>query len=161
MVLAPVAEKVVARSTTPVVVVPRPRGGTAEERPVTALLGLGFPEDDEPVAAWAADAARRTDAPLTVVQTRGGAQVEDWAARFDDVDATVRDLRGASPGDLLLAVGPAPLIVFSVGHGSFLHRSLDGPHRFLLRHCTSPMALIPAARRAEPEQREGIADTTR
>jgi hypothetical protein len=47
-------------------------------------------------------------------------------------------------------------MVLSAGHGSFLHRLLDGPHRYLLRHCTSPMALIPPVHRSEREPHEEI-----
>lgn len=155
LVLAPVAEKVVARSTTPVVVVPRPRGTPAPDRPVVALLGLSEAEDDEPVADWAAEAARRTGAAVHVVLTRGaGTGARDWAERFGDLAVTVTDLRDTSPADVLRAVGPAPLIVLGAGHGGFLHRSLDGRHRYFLRHCTSPMALIPPVHRAGVEPRE-------
>ena len=51
---------------------------------------------------------------------------------------------------------PSPLLVISVGHGDLLHRNLDGPHRYLLRHCTSPMALIPRVHRPESDPREEI-----
>jgi nucleotide-binding universal stress UspA family protein len=162
LVLAPVAEKVVARSPTPVVVVPRPRRTTPTGLPVVALLGLGDPDDDTRGAVWAAGAARSGGTPLTVVETKGGrgngevASV-DWAERFSDLDVAVRDMPGVSPGDLLLGTGPATLVVFSAGHGGFLHRLLDGPHRYLLRHCTSPMALVPSVHRSEGEPREGIA----
>jgi hypothetical protein len=44
--------------------------------------------------------------------------------------------------------------VISAGRGSLLHRSLDGTHLWLLRHCTSPMALVPKVHRREPEPRE-------
>jgi hypothetical protein len=46
--------------------------------------------------------------------------------------------------------------VISAGHGTLLHRSLDGPHRWLLRHCTSPMALVPAVHRPEHDRREEV-----
>jgi hypothetical protein len=49
--------------------------------------------------------------------------------------------------------------VLSAGQGSMLHRSLDGQHRWLLRHCTSPMALVPPAHRADVEEREEIVAT--
>jgi hypothetical protein len=47
---------------------------------------------------------------------------------------------------------PSPLMVISAGHGTLLHRSLDGTHLWLLRHCTSPMALIPAVHRSDREE---------
>ena len=158
LVRAAVAQRVVARSDTPVVVVPRSRSSVPAGRPVAAILGLGDPEDDEPVVAWAADAARRSGAPLTVLQPRrdGGVPAVDWQARLPDLAVDARDLPGATPDDLLKAVCPAPVMVLSVGHGTFLHRLLDGPHRYLLRHCTSPLALIPPVHRPEREPREEI-----
>ena len=59
-----------------------------------------------------------------------------------------------SAGDLLSATSPSPLIVLSAGHGHLLHRTLDGPHRWLLRHCPSPLALIPPVQRRELDPRE-------
>ena len=58
--------------------------------------------------------------------------------------------------DLLHRFRKAPGTFFEIGpgHGTLLHRSLDGPHLWLLRHCTSPMALIPAADRSERAARE-------
>ena len=160
LVLAPVAQRVAARSRTPVVVVPRPHGPVPAERPVTAVLGLGDPDDDEPVVRWAADQARRTGTSLTVLQPRprraGDAAPVDWAARHADLEVSVRDVPGTDPRELLRAVCPAPVVVLGAGHGSLLHRLLDGPHRFLLRHCTSPLALIPPAHRPEDEPREEI-----
>jgi hypothetical protein len=47
-------------------------------------------------------------------------------------------------------------MVISAGSGSLLHRTLDGPHRWLLRHCTSPMALLPPVHRREQERREEV-----
>jgi hypothetical protein len=46
--------------------------------------------------------------------------------------------------------------VLSAGHGTLLHRDLDGPHLWLLRHCTSPMALVPPVHRPELDPREEI-----
>jgi nucleotide-binding universal stress UspA family protein len=159
IVLAPVAQRVVARSDTPVVVVPRARVPAPDERPVAAVLGLGDPDDDEPVVTFAAASARRSDAPLRVIRPRGrrtGAADVDWAERLPDLQVDVAEVPGGAPGDLLRAVCPAPLMVLSAGHGSFLHRLLDGPHRYLLRHCTSPMALIPPVHRSEREPHEEI-----
>lgn len=160
LVRATVAQRVVARSDTPVVVVPRSRGHAPADRPVAAILGLGDPDDDEPVVAWAADAARRSGVPLTVLQPRppraGGVSAVDWEERLPDLEVTARDLPGATPDDLLKAVCPAPVMVLSVGHGTFLHRLLDGPHRYLLRHCTSPLALVPPVHRPEREPHEEI-----
>jgi hypothetical protein len=79
-----------------------------------------------------------------------------WAERFPDVEVRHTELPRATPGQLLGATCPTPLVVISAGHGSFLHRTLDGPHRWLLRHCTSPMALVPPVRRPELERREEI-----
>ena len=159
LVVAPVAQRVAARSRTPVVVVPRPRGPVPEGRPVAALLGLGDPDDDEPVVRWAADRARREGVPLLVLQPRprgSGAEPVDWAARHPDLGIAVQDVPGADPRELLRAVCPAPVVVLGAGHGSLLHRLLDGPHRYLLRHCTSPLAMIPPVHRPEDEPREEI-----
>jgi nucleotide-binding universal stress UspA family protein len=160
LVHAPVAQRVAARSRTPVVVVPRPHGPVPAERPVTAVLGLGDPDDDEPVVRWAADQARRTGTSLTVLQPRtrrsGAAAPVDWAERHADLAVSVRDLPGTHPREVLRAVCPSPVVVLGAGHGSLLHRLLDGPHRYLLRHCTSPLALIPPAHRPEDEPREEI-----
>jgi nucleotide-binding universal stress UspA family protein len=160
LVVAPVAQRVAARSRTPVVVVPRPRGPVPPGRPVTAVLGLGDPDDDEPVVRWAAAEAGRWSTSLTVLKPRarraGTADPVDWAERHPEVEVTVRDMPGADPRELLRAVCPAPMVVVGAGHGSFLHRLLDGPHRFLLRHCTSPLALIPPVHRPEDEPQEEI-----
>jgi nucleotide-binding universal stress UspA family protein len=159
LVTAPVAQRVAARSRTPVVVVPRPRGDVPAGRPVAALLGLGDPDDDEAVVRWAADEARRTGAPLTVVRPRrrgATTPTTDWAERVPDLDVSVHDVPGTDPRELLRAVCPAPVVVLGAGHGSLLHRVLDGPHRYLLRHCTSPMAMIPPVHRAQDDPREEI-----
>ena len=159
MVLASVALRVAARSVRPVVVVPRPRGNAAEGRPVVALLGIGEGDDDDAVAEFAADAAVRSGVGVTVLQTRapgrGTASWADdpdqWRERYPGLEVERIDLPGASAGDVLSAASPTPLLVMSTGHGTLLHRSLDGPHRWLLRHCTSPMALVPETRRADRE----------
>jgi nucleotide-binding universal stress UspA family protein len=160
LVVAPVAQRVAARSRTPVVVVPRPRGAVPAERPVAAILGLGDPDDDEPVVRWAADHARRTGTSLTVLRPRrgrpSGLPPVDWAGQHPDLRVAVRDVPGVDPRELLRAVCPAPVVVLGAGHGSFLHRLLDGPHRFLLRHCTSPLAMIPPVHRPQDEPHEEI-----
>jgi hypothetical protein len=46
--------------------------------------------------------------------------------------------------------------VLSAGSGNLLHRTLDGTHRWLLRHCTSPMALLPPVHRPEADARQDI-----
>jgi nucleotide-binding universal stress UspA family protein len=155
LVLAPVAQRLVARSTTPVVVVPRSRGPSQAGRPIVGVLGLGHPEDDEPVAEFAATAARRSGVPLLFVHTRAGDEVS--ADRWPGLEVTERSLPGASPSDLLEATCPAPLLVLSAGHGSLLHRLLDRQHRWLLRHCTSPMAMVPPVHRTEHQPREEAA----
>jgi nucleotide-binding universal stress UspA family protein len=163
LVLAPVTARLAARSPRPVVVVPRQRTGARAGRPVTAVLGIGDPEDDEAAATFAAAAARREGVPLALVQTRstGRAQsstwVDDpaeWRTREPELDVRHTDLPRASAGDLLSASGHSPLLVLSAGSGDLLHRHLDGPHRWLLRHCTSPMALIPPVHRQDLEPGE-------
>jgi nucleotide-binding universal stress UspA family protein len=157
LVAAPVAQRVAAHAGTPVVVVPRSRTPQPDGLPVAAILGLGDPDDDEPVIEHAAATARRSGARLLVVRPQGkraGAPDVDWAGRLPDLEVTVQDVPGGTPRDLLKAVCPTPLVVLSAGHGSLLHRSLDGAHRYLLRHCTSPMALIPSGHRSGGERRE-------
>jgi nucleotide-binding universal stress UspA family protein len=165
LVLAPVAARLAARSPQPVVVVPRQRGGTPTGRPVVAVLGIGDPEDDEAVASFAATAARRSGVPLSVLQTRAPGRAEattwaddpaEWSRREPDLEVRLSELPRASAGDLLSASCPTPLMVLSAGQGHLLHRTLDGPHRWLLRHCTSPMALVPPVHRHEQDPREEI-----
>jgi nucleotide-binding universal stress UspA family protein len=158
LVLAPVGARLAARSPQPVIVVPRQRTGTPVGRPVVAVLGIGDPEDDEAVAEFAATAARRAGVALTVLQTRPAGRTEaaswtdvpsEWTRREPDLEVHRTELPRASAGDLLSAACPAPLLVLSAGHGHLLHRTVDGPHRWLLRHCTSPLALVPPVQRHE------------
>ncbi|UOX99888.1 universal stress protein [Blastococcus sp. PRF04-17] len=164
LVLASVAMKVAARSPQPVVVVPRRRTEPAG-RPVVAVLGVGERGDDEAVADFAADEAQRRDVPLSVLQTRPARQVvpaswvddpAEWERRYPGMQVDRTDLPGARANEVLGATCPSPLLVISAGHGDLLHRNLDGPHRWLLRHCTSPMALIPRVHRPELDPREEI-----
>ena len=164
MVLATVAARVAARSPVPVVVVPRRRGAAPSGRPVVAILGVGERADDEAVALFAATAAQQTGVPLELLQTRSAHQdavagwVDDdgaWAQRFPGLDVQRSELPGARANQVLGAACPSPLLVISAGHGTLLHRSLDGPHRWLLRHCTSPMALVPSV---EQGARDAVAE---
>lgn len=164
-VVARVAVRVAARSPRPVVLVPRPRGATATGLPVVAVLGVGDPEDDDQVAEFAAESARREATALTVLQIRkrGAAdpdrwteQESEWEDRYPGLEVRRTDLPGATAAQVLGATCPAPLIVLSAGHGTLLHRDLDGPHLWLLRHCTSPMALVPPVHRPELDPREDI-----
>jgi nucleotide-binding universal stress UspA family protein len=157
MVLATMAMRVAARSPAPVVVVPRPRGHTQAGRPVVAILGVGARADDEAVARFAAAAAQHEGVPLSLLQTRSPQQnvaaswVDDdeaWPERFPDLHITRSNLLSARANQVLGAASPSPLIVISAGHRTLLHRSMDGPHRWLMRHCTSPMALVPSVRAA-------------
>lgn len=164
MVLASVTLRVAARSVPPVVVVPRQKGGPGSGRSVVAVLGIGDGDDDGAVAEFAARAADRARTGLSVLQTRpagrGASSWTDdpdrWRERFPELEASFTSLPGASAGDVLSAACPAPLVVMSTGHGTLLHRSLDAPHRWLLRHCTSPMALVPQVHRADRLPREEI-----
>ncbi|RFU22405.1 universal stress protein [Geodermatophilus marinus] len=158
MVLAPVAQRVTGRSPLPVVVVPRQRhpavGGS---RPVVAVLGLDRPQDDEPVADFAAAAATHLSRPLLVLHAEHGrpaswtADPEAWAARHPDLTVTHEPLAHPTGGRVLAAACPTPLLVLGAGHGGLLHRAQDSLHRWLLRHCTSPMALVPP-----PDRRSGL-----
>ncbi|GAA3185785.1 universal stress protein [Blastococcus jejuensis] len=163
MVLAPIALRMAARATRPVVVVPRLRG-SIEGRPVVAVLGIGDADDDAAVAEFAAAAAERAGVGVSILQTRAPERalaswaddLETWRERFPSLSVERSALPGASAGDVLSAACPSPLLVMSTGQGTLLHRSLDGPHRWLMRHCTSPMALIPQVHRADREPREEI-----
>jgi nucleotide-binding universal stress UspA family protein len=157
---ASVAVHVAARSPQPVVVVPRQRSSSPVSRPVAAVLGVGDPENDERVVTFAATAAERAGTPLAVLQTRAAGghaplvwlqDPEEWERRFPGLEVRRTDLPGASASQVLTATAPSPLIVLSAGHGTLLHRGLDGPHRWLLRHCTSPMALVPTVHRRSEE----------
>ncbi len=163
MVLASVAQKVAARSPRPVVVVPRSRPGGTGSRPHVAVLGLGEPEDDGPVADFAAEEALRAGRPLLVLHTRAddggqwGADSPRWAERWPALRATHVPVPGPTGGRVLAAACPTPLMALSAGHGGLLHRPLDGLHRWLLRHCTSPMAFVPPVHRVTgTEPREEI-----
>jgi nucleotide-binding universal stress UspA family protein len=164
MVLASVAMRVAARSPQPVVVVPRRRGDPAG-RPAVAILGVGDRADDEAVAEFAAREAERHGVPLTVLQTRSARRtapeswvddLAEWERRHPGLDVHRSDLPAARAEQVLGETCPSPLLVISAGHGDLLHRSLDGPHRWLLRHSTSPMALIPRARRPETNPPEDV-----
>jgi nucleotide-binding universal stress UspA family protein len=157
MVLATVAARVAAGSPAPVVVIPRRRGSDPTGRPVVAVLGGGDRADDEAVALFAAAAAVRFGDPLSLLYTRSQQQnvaaswVDDpaeWAERFAGLEIQRADLPSARANQVMGAACPSPLLVISAGQGSLLHRSLDGPHLWLLRHCTSPMALVPSVHRA-------------
>lgn len=158
LVLAPVALRVAARSPQPVVVVPRRRGNASDGRPIVAVLGIGESDDDEAVAAFAAEAAVRSGVALSVLQIRSGRptattgwvdQAEEWARRFPQLDVELRALPSARANQILQAASPTPLLVLSTGRSDLLHRTLDGLHRYLLRRSTSPMALVPPAHRPQ------------
>lgn len=158
-IIAPVTSRVAARSPQPVVVVPRSR--QPAEGPLTAVLGIGDPGDDEAVAAFASAAARRSGAALRVVQTRTepltwADDAEEWARRAPGLEVEHVPLPRGSGHELLAAVCPTPLVVLSAGHLGRLHRGLDGAHRWLLRHCTSPLAMVPPVHRPELDPQEEI-----
>ncbi|HEX2074673.1 MAG TPA: universal stress protein [Geodermatophilus sp.] len=164
LVVAPVAQRIAAQSSRPVVVVPRRRGPDDTARPLVAVVGLNEREDDEPVAAFAAEAARLQGRPLTVLNLRRHAQdtPDDWtldpaawAERFPGLEVRTQHLPGASASRLIGETCPTPLMILSAGHGGLLHRPLDSMHRWLLRHCTSPMAMLPPIHRhtgQEPQE---------
>jgi nucleotide-binding universal stress UspA family protein len=165
LVLASVAVRVAARSPLPVVVVPRQRPGGADDRPVVAVLGVGDRADDEAVATFAAEVADRYSVGLAVLQTRSPRRSvpdswveheDEWQRRYPTLDVSHAELPAARADQLLGATCPAPLLVISAGSGTLLHRALDGPHRWLLRHCTSPMALVPRVHHRGKDPGEGI-----
>ena len=165
LVLASVALRVAARSPQPVVVVPR-RPHEPGDHPTAAVLGVGDREDDEAVATFAAEAAERSADPgLTVLQTRPSRRsvpdswvddLDEWQRRYPRLSVSRSELHGARADQLLSATCPATLLVISAGSGGLLHRKLDGPHRYLMRHCTSPMALIPPVHRPGGDSREEV-----
>jgi nucleotide-binding universal stress UspA family protein len=156
LVLAPVAQRVAAGSPCPVAVVPRRGASLDPDRPLVAVLGLGEPGDDEPVATAAAEAAVRMQRPLTVLHTADGrpgwsSDPDGWTERHPTADVSHAPLSGVSGARLIMAACPTPLLLLTAGHGGLLHRPVDFLHRWLLRHCTSPMELLPpAAREAVP-----------
>jgi nucleotide-binding universal stress UspA family protein len=165
LVLASVALRVAARSPQPVVVVPRHRPQDPADRPTVAVLGVGDRDDDEAVATYAAETAGRSDAGLTVLQTRPPRRAvpdswvddpDEWQRRYPQLSVSRSELPAARADRVLAATCPAPLLVISAGASGLLHRKLDGPHRYLMRHCTSPMALIPPVHRSGSEPREEI-----
>lgn len=165
LVLASVAARVAARSPQPVVVVPRQRPGAAEDRPTAAVLGVGDRADDEAVATFAAEAAERSGTRLTVLQTRAPRRSQtdswvdddgEWQRRYPDLSVSRIDLPGARADHVLGETDHASLLVISAGSGSLLHRALDGPHLWLLRHCTSPIALVPRVHRRDQEPQEDV-----
>jgi hypothetical protein len=166
MVLASVAVRVSAHSPAPVVIVPRLRGRAPTDRPVVAVVGIGAPEDDAAVAAFAAEAARSAGDTLMLLMTRPPrpgagpeANLDEWRRRLPDVELELTELPDAGPSQLLTAACPSPLVVVDAGRGGVLHRSsLDGPHRWLLRHCTSPMAFVPTGSRADLAEPEAAAE---
>jgi hypothetical protein len=100
-----------------------------------------------------------------VLQTRpprrniAGSWVDDpaeWQRRHPALDVSRKEMPAARADQLLGATCPAPLLVISAGRGSLLHRALDGPHLWLLRHCTSPMALVPRVHRRDQQSHEEI-----
>lgn len=164
-VVASVALHVASHSPAPVIVVPRQRSSAPVPHPVAAVLGVGEPEDDELVVSFAAAAAEQAGTALAVAQTRSARgpapatwmqDPEEWERRYPGLDVRRIELPGASANQVLSATCPAPMIVLSAGHGTLLHRGLDAPHRWLLRHCTSPMALVPPANRVDLEPHEEI-----
>ena len=165
LVLASVAIRVAARSPRPVVVVPRVHPQDSAERPTVAVLGVGGRDDDEAVAAFAAESAEQDGRGLTVLQTRPPRRsvpdswVDDpgeWQRRYPQLSVELSELPAARADRVLAATCPAPLLVISAGTGGLLHRKLDGPHRWLLRHSTSPIALIPPVHRTGEEPREEV-----
>ncbi|MGY1600852.1 universal stress protein [Geodermatophilus sp. SYSU D00815] len=154
LVLASVAARVAARSPQPVAVVPRSRREPGADRPVVAVLDGDDPADDDAVAAFAAAAAQRSGRRLVLLDTRG----DGARGAAADLPGERVALPGAQPVEVLDRSCPTPLLVIGVGRGGRFHRGLDGTHRWLLRHCTSPMALVPPATRT-PETAAGQART--
>jgi hypothetical protein len=82
---------------------------------------------------------------------------EEWGQRFPGLQVDLRVLPAPRANQVLGAACPAPLLAISAGRGHLLNRTLDGPHRWLLRHSTSPMALIPPVHSPDPDTREETA----
>jgi nucleotide-binding universal stress UspA family protein len=145
LVLASLTQRVCAQASRPVVVVPRAGAATASDRPVVAVLGPDEPADDAAVVSFAADTARRTGRTLTLLDLREGGTSDDvWRETLGQLQVERTSLPHAAAVTILEEVCPTPLLVLSTGHAARFHR-LDRLHRWLLRHCTSPMALVPAS----------------
>jgi nucleotide-binding universal stress UspA family protein len=146
LVLASLTQRVAARSTRPVAVVPRSRPEDTTRRPVVALVARDGAAGDA-VAAFAAAAARRAGRPLCLLDTRDAApaNADRWAGRFPDIEVRHISMPGASAVDLLDTACPTPLLVLPAGRPRLLHPSPERLHRWLLRHCTCPMALVPSS----------------
>ena len=167
MVLAKLTARVAATRPQPVVVVPAPPRREPTGRPVVAVLGVGEPRRRRGGRRRSPPtAAERFGVPVSVLQTRAPRStapdswvddLSEWAERYPELDVHATDLPAARANQVLGEACPSPLMVISAGHGDLLHRYLDGPHRWLLRHCTSPMALVPPVHRAEHEPREDVA----
>ena len=147
------------------IVVPRRRGGEPADRPVVAILGVGEPADDEAVATVRRDRRRSGSASASrLLQTRAarserrrqlGRRPVRLGRAVPRLEVQHADLPAARANQVLGDACPSPLMVISAGHGTLLHRSLDGPHLWLLRHCTSPMALVPIGRTGRPRPARG------
>jgi nucleotide-binding universal stress UspA family protein len=145
LVLASLTQRVCAQASRPVVVVPRAGATTAPDRPVVAVLGPDDPADDVAVVSFAADTARRTGRTLTLLDLReGGTSDDGWRETLGELRVERTPLPHAAAVTILEEVCPTPLLVLSTGHAARFHR-LDRLHRWLLRHCTSPMALVPTS----------------
>ena len=137
MVLATSAARVAARSPAPVVVVPRRRGPAAGR----AARG-GDPRRRRPGRRRGGRPVRRgrrqrSGVPLLLLQTRSAQQnvAASWVddetpgrSGSRDLEVQRSELPDARGNQVLGAACPSPLLVISAGHGTLLHRSLDGPH---------------------------------
>ena len=93
---------------------PRPRGATSADWPIAAVLGVGEPGDDERVAEFAAEAARRAGSALSVLQIRRPRpEPDDWtqheaegAERFPGLEVRHTELPGAKANQVLAATSP-------------------------------------------------------
>jgi hypothetical protein len=130
-----------------------------------AVLGVADRTDDEAVSTFAAAEAERFGVGLSVLHIGPARRpvreswvddLEEWQRRFPGLEVEHTELTSARGDRVLAATCPSPLLAMSAGHGTLLHRTLDAPHRWLLRHCTSPMALVPPVHRPELDPREEI-----
>jgi nucleotide-binding universal stress UspA family protein len=145
LVLASLCQHVAVQASRPVVVVPRQTRRHPAGRPVVAILGPDAPADDAAVVPFAADAARRMGRPLSLLDVRDDETPDNgWRETLGDLEVQRTAVPGASAVTILEEMCPTPLLVLATGHSAPFRR-LDRLHRWLLRHCTSPMALVPAS----------------
>ena len=125
-----------------------------------------IPRTTSAVAAFAADGGApvrhcrsRCCRPASRASAAGRLDRTTWrsgAARPRPRGAPRRPAAGVGRPAAARPRAPRRCWCSSAGHGTCCTATLDGPHRWLLRHCTSPMAFVPPVHRRELDPREEI-----